>query len=100
MCDGPADGVNSIVLGWIGTVCSQTPEKRALALAMATTWSNTSFIWTPYLFPTSDEPRCVSSLLFLSAADGGADDATRGAGTSSRWRAWPRSRPRRPRAGT
>lgn len=52
-------GVNSIILGWVGTVCSQTPEKRAIAIAMATTASNSSFIWTPYLFPKSDEPRCV-----------------------------------------
>lgn len=40
-------GVNSIVLGWAATVLSQTVEKKAVAIAMMTTISNASFIYTP-----------------------------------------------------
>lgn len=49
--------VNSIVLGWVSSTCGQTKEKKATALAMVNTFANVSFIWTPYLWPTSDEPR-------------------------------------------
>ncbi|CCF38356.1 hypothetical protein CH063_09461, partial [Colletotrichum higginsianum] len=44
-------------LGWCGSVCGQTKEKKAAALAAVTTIMNISFIWTPYLWPSSDEPR-------------------------------------------
>ncbi|CCF45444.1 major facilitator superfamily transporter [Colletotrichum higginsianum] len=50
-------GVNSLILGWCGSVCGQTKEKKAAALAAVTTIMNISFIWTPYLWPSSDEPR-------------------------------------------
>lgn len=50
-------GVNSIILGWAATVCSQTVEKKAVTIAMMTSISNASFIYTPYLFKDSDQPR-------------------------------------------
>ncbi|PWN95307.1 MFS general substrate transporter [Tilletiopsis washingtonensis] len=50
-------GVNSIVLGWASTVCSQSKEKKAVTIAMMTSWSNASFIYTPYLFRNADKPR-------------------------------------------
>lgn len=50
-------GVNSIVLGWAATVCSQTKEKKAVVIAMMTSISNASFIYTPYLFRDVDKPR-------------------------------------------
>ena len=50
-------GVNSLILGWCGSVCGQTKEKKAVAISMVTMIMNISFIWTPYLWPTSDEPR-------------------------------------------
>ncbi|KAH6972032.1 MFS transporter [Ilyonectria sp. MPI-CAGE-AT-0026] len=49
--------VNSIVLGWVGSTCGQTKEKKASSLAIVNTIANISFIWTPYLWPSSDEPR-------------------------------------------
>ncbi|KAF4971967.1 hypothetical protein FZEAL_9705 [Fusarium zealandicum] len=49
--------VNSLILGWCGSVCGQTKEKKAVAIGMVTMIMNTSFIWTPYLWPESDEPR-------------------------------------------
>ncbi|KAM0325044.1 hypothetical protein ACHAQA_007581 [Verticillium albo-atrum] len=49
--------VNSIVLGWVGSTCGQTKEKKASALSIVNTIANISFIWTPYLWPSSDEPR-------------------------------------------
>lgn len=50
-------GVNSLILGWCGSVCGQTKEKKAVAISIVTTIMNVSFIWTPYLWPKSDEPR-------------------------------------------
>ncbi|KAH6855905.1 pantothenate transporter liz1 [Chaetomium sp. MPI-CAGE-AT-0009] len=50
-------GVNSLILGWCGSVCGQTKEKKAVAVGIVTTVMNISFIWTPYLWPKSDEPR-------------------------------------------
>ncbi|KAK7715109.1 hypothetical protein SLS64_003806 [Diaporthe eres] len=50
-------GVNSLILGWCGSVCGQTKEKKSASIAIVTTIMNASFIWTPYLWPKSDEPR-------------------------------------------
>ncbi|KAL1619466.1 hypothetical protein SLS54_006745 [Diplodia seriata] len=54
-------GVNSIVLGWVGSTCGQTPEKKAVALSIVNTVANISFIWTPhyiqYLWYDEDAPR-------------------------------------------
>ncbi|BFZ56517.1 hypothetical protein PYCC9005_003564 [Savitreella phatthalungensis] len=49
--------VNSLILGWASTVLSQTPDKKASSLAIIMTCANSSFIYTPYLFPKTDEPR-------------------------------------------
>ncbi|CAK1359375.1 putative transporter [Cercospora beticola] len=49
--------VNSIILGWVSATCGQTKEKKASALAIVNTIANASFVWTPYLWPSSDEPR-------------------------------------------
>jgi MFS family permease len=54
--------VNSLILGWCGSVCAQTKEKKAVAISMVTTIMNVSFIWTPYLWPTWDEPRYALAL--------------------------------------
>jgi MFS family permease len=49
--------VNSLILGWCGSVCGQTKEKKAVAISMVTMIMNISFIWTPYLWPKTDAPR-------------------------------------------
>ena len=38
-------GVNSLILGWCGSTCAQTPEKKAVAIGIVTTVMNASFIW-------------------------------------------------------
>ena len=55
-------GVNSLILGWCGSVCSQTKEKKAVSISIVTTVMNASFIWTPYLWPKSDGPRYALAL--------------------------------------
>ncbi|KAJ9603363.1 hypothetical protein H2200_012141 [Cladophialophora chaetospira] len=68
--------VNSIILGWVGSTCGQTKEKKASSLAIVNTIANASFVWTPYLWPTSDEPRytiaMASSAAFSIACATGA----------------------------
>ena len=39
--------VNSIILGWVGSTCGQTKEKKSSSLAIVNTIANASFIWTP-----------------------------------------------------
>ncbi|KAL5417683.1 hypothetical protein PMIN06_009502 [Paraphaeosphaeria minitans] len=55
-------GVNSLILGWCGSTCGQTKEKKAVAIGIVTTIMNASFIWTPYLWPKTDEPRYAIAL--------------------------------------
>ncbi|CAH0033155.1 unnamed protein product [Clonostachys rhizophaga] len=68
--------VNSIVLGWVGSTCGQTREKKAAALAIANMVAGITLIWTPYLWPSSDSPRYVtamsSSAAFSVGCAGGA----------------------------
>ncbi|GAB1209126.1 hypothetical protein APSETT445_007892 [Aspergillus pseudonomiae] len=54
--------VNSIVLGWVSSTCGQTKEKKASSLAIVNTIANASFVWTPYLWPSSDEPRYTMAM--------------------------------------
>lgn len=44
--------VNSIILGWVGSTCGQTKEKKASSLAIVNTIANASFVWTPVSLPT------------------------------------------------
>ncbi|EKC99691.1 major facilitator superfamily transporter [Trichosporon asahii var. asahii CBS 8904] len=60
-------GVNSLILGWASTVCSQTPEKKAVVIAMLTTAGNASFIYTPYLFREQDKPRYTLAMVAMAA---------------------------------
>ncbi|KAF2437594.1 MFS general substrate transporter [Karstenula rhodostoma CBS 690.94] len=55
-------GVNSLILEWCGSTCGQTKEKKAVAIGIVTTIMNASFIWTPYLWPKTDEPRYAIAL--------------------------------------
>ncbi|KAF5969175.1 hypothetical protein FBULB1_10368 [Fusarium bulbicola] len=59
--------VNSLILGWCGSVCGQTKEKKAVAISMVTMIMNISFIWTPYLWPKSDEPRYATAMASSAA---------------------------------
>lgn len=51
-------GVNSLILGWCGSVCGQTKEKKSAAIAIVTTVMNISFICTFVIIP----PRCLQVL--------------------------------------
>ncbi|KAJ6436151.1 ATP-dependent DNA helicase PIF1 [Purpureocillium lavendulum] len=60
-------GVNSLILGWCGSVCAQTKEKKAAAIGLVTTLMNCSFVWTPYLWPKSGAPRYVLAMASSAA---------------------------------
>lgn len=59
--------VNSLILGWTGSTCGQTKEKKAVAIGIVTTVMNASFIWTPYLWPKDDAPRYIPALAASAA---------------------------------
>jgi hypothetical protein len=54
---GATYGVNNIVLAWTAAVLAPTDEKKPVALAIANTLGNLSFVYTPYLWPDTDAPR-------------------------------------------
>lgn len=54
-------GINNIMLGWIASTLGQTPEKKAVALALCNSLGNMSSVYTPYLWPSSDNPRFLKA---------------------------------------
>lgn len=63
--------VNSLILGWAATVCSQTVEKKAVTIALLTSIGNTAFIYTPYLFREVDKPRYALGEFKLQTPEAG-----------------------------
>ncbi len=57
-----AYSANSVILGWVSATCGQTPEKKAAALSIVNCISMTSFIYSPYLYPSSDGPRYIMAM--------------------------------------
>lgn len=60
---GATYGVNNIILGWTASVVGQTDEKKAVAIAMCNSLGNLASIYTPYLWPSSAEPRYVQPMM-------------------------------------
>lgn len=54
---GATYGVNNIGMAWVAATLAQTNEKKTVALALANSLANLSFVYTPYLWPDSDKPR-------------------------------------------
>ena len=59
--------VNSLIMGWCGSVCGQTKEKKAAAISIVTTVMNVSFIWTPFMWQGTDKPRFIPALVASAA---------------------------------
>lgn len=49
--------VNSCILGWVSATLGQTIEKKAISLGFVNVVANASYIYTPYLYPSSSGPR-------------------------------------------
>ncbi|KAF6842417.1 hypothetical protein CMUS01_03122 [Colletotrichum musicola] len=58
---------NSVILGWVSSTCGQTREKKAISLALVNTIATLSPIYTPYLWPSSDEPRYTIAMASSAA---------------------------------
>ncbi|TKX24966.1 MFS transporter-like protein 39 [Elsinoe australis] len=56
---GATYGVNNIVLAWAAASLGETDEKKAVAIALTNTLGNLASVYTPYLWPDSDEPRFI-----------------------------------------
>lgn len=56
-------GINNILLGWASATLGQTPEKKAVSLAVCNTLGNLASVYTPYLWPKSDGPRYLPAWL-------------------------------------
>lgn len=63
---GATYGVNNIILSWCASVVGQTPEKKAVTIAMANTFGNLASVYTPYLWPKSAEPRYTMPMIASS----------------------------------
>ncbi|KAK9331449.1 major facilitator superfamily domain-containing protein [Lipomyces starkeyi] len=57
-----SSGVNDICLGWAASTLGQTPEKKAISMALINMLSNISSVYTPYLWPSSDAPRYITGM--------------------------------------
>ena len=53
---------NSVILGWVSATLGQTPEKKAVSLSIVNVVSMASFIYTPYLYISSDAPKYVTAM--------------------------------------
>ncbi|KAK7204886.1 MFS transporter [Myxozyma melibiosi] len=62
-----SSGVNDIMLGWAASTLGQTPEKRAVAMAMVNMLSNVSSVYTPYLWNDSTAPRYIPGMASCAA---------------------------------
>jgi MFS family permease len=52
-----AYSVNSMILGWVSATLGSTPEKKSVSLSIVNVVANASYIYTAYLYPSTDEPR-------------------------------------------
>jgi len=55
-------GCFQISNAWMANIGSRPQKKRAITLAMNNAFGNTSLVWTPYLYPSSDGPRYVTGM--------------------------------------
>ncbi|TLD31366.1 hypothetical protein PspLS_03068 [Pyricularia sp. CBS 133598] len=55
-------GVNSLILGWCGSVCGQTREKKSAAVGLVVDFMNASFVWSPFLWSDADRPRYAPAM--------------------------------------
>ncbi|KAI9923945.1 hypothetical protein ASPWEDRAFT_108872 [Aspergillus wentii DTO 134E9] len=62
-----AYSVNSMILGWVTATLGQTPEKKAASLSFVNVIANASYIYTAYLYPSSDGPRYLIGMASNSA---------------------------------
>ncbi|KAK8110715.1 uncharacterized protein PG998_007172 [Apiospora kogelbergensis] len=55
----PAGGymIPPLIISWMAATLSQSPEKKAVALAMLNVSVTMGYIYGPYLWPSSDGPR-------------------------------------------
>ncbi|KAG8629692.1 hypothetical protein KVT40_001311 [Elsinoe batatas] len=60
---GATYGVNNIVLAWAAASLGETDEKKAVAIAMTNTVGNLASVYTPYLWPDSDQPRYIKAFM-------------------------------------
>ncbi|CAM1501331.1 Fc.00g104930.m01.CDS01 [Cosmosporella sp. VM-42] len=54
--------VNSCILGWVSATLGQTMQKKAISLSFVNMMANASYVYTPYLYPSSDGPRYVMAM--------------------------------------
>lgn len=54
-----AYAVGPVILGWVGSTLSQTPEKRAVAYAVVNVSASVAAIYGAFLWPHEHEPRYV-----------------------------------------
>ncbi|KAH7024484.1 major facilitator superfamily domain-containing protein [Microdochium trichocladiopsis] len=62
-----AYAVNSVILGWVSATLGQTKEKKAVSLSIVNVLANASYIYTAYLYPSSDGPRYLPAMAANSA---------------------------------
>ncbi|KFZ01962.1 hypothetical protein V500_00517 [Pseudogymnoascus sp. VKM F-4518 (FW-2643)] len=57
-----AYSVNSCILGWVSATLGQTSEKKAVSLSFVNIIANASYVYTPYLYPSSNAPQYLNAM--------------------------------------
>lgn len=57
-----AYSVNSMIMGWVSATLGSTPEKKAVSLSVVNVVANASYVYTAYLYPSSDGPRYLPAM--------------------------------------
>lgn len=52
-----AYAVNSMILGWVSATLGSTPEKKSVSISIVNVVANASYVYTAYLYPSSDGPK-------------------------------------------
>lgn len=63
--------VNSCILGWVSATLGQTMQKKAISLSFVNIVANASYIYTPYLFPSSHDPEYMPGMAAEAAFTAG-----------------------------
>lgn len=67
-----AFGVGSVILGWVSATLSQTPEKKAVAYSMVNVSATIAYLYTAYLWPSSDGPRYIPGFIAMACFAAGS----------------------------
>lgn len=56
--------VNALMYAWASATLGQTPEKKAVAMALVSISGNITYLYTPFLYNKEDEPMYTKAMIW------------------------------------